>query len=75
VAATHKRATGLDVAIERLLYVCDRIADGRHVVHVTFSVRRIGGRIHVGAEPEPGANPIHSVRMVPLASLPDYDFS
>ncbi len=67
--------TGLHIAIERLLYVCDRIAGGRHVVHITFAVKRIGGRLCTGLEPEPGANPIHSVRMVPLTALSEYGFS
>ena len=67
--------TGLHVAIERLLYVCDRIADGRHVVHITFAVKRIGGWLHTGLEPEAGANPIHGVRMVPLTTLSEYGFS
>ena len=67
--------TGLHVTIERLLYVCDRIADGRHVVHITFAVKRIGGCLSTGSEPEPDANPIHSVRMVPLTALAEYGFS
>jgi ADP-ribose pyrophosphatase YjhB (NUDIX family) len=70
-----REETGLDVAIERLLYVCDRIADGQHAVHITFAVKRIGGCLHTGTEPEPGANPIHSVSMVPLTVLAEYDFS
>ncbi len=67
--------TGLRVAIERLLYVCDRIADGRHVIHITFAVKRTGGYLHTGREPEPDANPIHSVRMVSLTALSGYGFS
>ena len=67
--------TGLHVAIERLLYVCDRIADGHHVVHITFAIKRIGGHLRTGLEPEADANPIHSVRMVPLSTLADYGFS
>ncbi len=70
-----KEETGLDVAVDKLLYVCDRIADGRHVVHLTFAVRRVGGELQVGAEPEPGANPIRSVEMVPLSALGEYGFS
>ncbi len=70
-----KEETGLDVAIERLLYVCDRLQDERHVVHVTFAVRRVGGRLRLGAEPEADANPIKSVEMAPLASLREYGFS
>ena len=70
-----REETGLHIAIERLLYVCDRIADGQHVMHVTFAVKRIGGWLHTGFEPEAGANPIHSVRMVPLTALVEYGFS
>ena len=70
-----KEETGLDVVIDRLLYVCDRLQDNRHVVHITFAVRKVGGRLHLGVEPEAGANPIRSVKMVPLASLREYGFS
>ncbi len=70
-----KEETGLEVAVDRLLYVCDRIADGRHVLHVALAVRRTGGQLELGAEPEPGANPIGDIKMVPLAALPDYGFS
>ncbi|MCP4542779.1 MAG: NUDIX hydrolase [Chloroflexi bacterium] len=70
-----KEETGLDVAIDRLLYVCDRLQDNRHVVHITFAVKRLGGRLQIGFEPEANANPIKSVKMVPLASLREYGFS
>ena len=70
-----KEETGLDVAVERLLYVCDRIADGHHVVHITFGVKRVGGTLGHGVEPEPGAYPIEGVAMVPLSMLPEYGFS
>ena len=69
-----KEETGLDIELGRLLYVCDRIADNRHIVHITFAVERVGGALRQGAEPEPGANPIHSVKMIPLALLPQYGF-
>jgi ADP-ribose pyrophosphatase YjhB (NUDIX family) len=70
-----KEETGLDIAVERLLYVCDRIEQGAHVVHISFAVRRTGGALTLGAEPEPGANPIGDVKMVPLSSLGEYGFS
>ena len=70
-----KEETGLDVAVERLLYVCDRIMDHRHIVHITFAVRRVGGELQVGVEPEAWANPIKSVRMVPLSKLCQCGFS
>ena len=70
-----KEETGLDVAVERLLYICDRIMDRRHVVHITFAVRRVGGELQLGSEPEAGASPIKSVRMVPLSELRQCGFS
>jgi len=69
-----KEETGLEVGVDQLLYVCERIADNRHVVHLTFTVKRVGGNLRLGSEPEPGANPIHNVKMVPLALLPQYGF-
>lgn len=66
--------TGLTVAVDRLLYVCDRIQDERHVIHITFAVHRVAGTIQVGVEPEPEANPITNVRMVSLTDLPRFGF-
>jgi mutator protein MutT len=69
-----KEETGLEVEIERLLYVCDRIEPDVHVLHITFAVRRVGGELRVGEEPEATAYPIHSLRMVALEDLCDYGF-
>ncbi len=66
--------TGLTVRVDGLLYLGDRIEDGQHVVHITFAVERVGGRLQVGAEPEPGANPIYGVEMAPIGSLAEYGF-
>jgi len=69
-----KEETGLVVRVDGLLYLGDRIEDGRHVVHITFAVKRVGGCLRVGAEPEPGANSIYSVEMAPIESLAEYGF-
>ena len=69
-----REETGLNVAVDRLLYVCERIVNERHVVHITFAVKRLSGELRAGIEPEPGANPIRSVRMVPIALLEQYGF-
>jgi len=66
--------TGLQVAVDALLYVCDRIHQDRHVVHITFAVRRIGGMLKLGVEPESQAQPIRSVRMVPISDLSEHGF-
>jgi mutator protein MutT len=70
-----KEETGLDIVVDKLLYVCDRIMDDRHVVHITLAVRRTGGTLQLGVEPEAGANPIKSVKMVPVSELHEYGFS
>jgi len=69
-----KEETGLDITVEKLLYVCDRLEEDQHVVHITFAVKRLGGHLHLGSEPESKANPIRSVRMVTIASLAEYGF-
>jgi ADP-ribose pyrophosphatase YjhB (NUDIX family) len=70
-----REETGLDVTLDRLLYVCDRLDAARQVVHVTFAVHRIGGQVRVGKEPEPDAQPIQDVRFVPFGDLCEYGFS
>ena len=37
--------TGLEVSVQELLYICDRIQDGRHMVHLTFTLERLGGKL------------------------------
>ena len=69
-----KEETGLNVAVDRLLYVCERIVNDRHIVHLTFAVKRLSGELIAGTEPEPGATPIKSVMMVPIALLDQYGF-
>ena len=70
-----KEETGLDVAIAELLYVCDRIQENHHVVHMTFLIERVGGKLQRGYEPESGANIIKDVKMVSLDELQNYGFS
>lgn len=69
-----REETGLSVAIDALLYLCDRIQDGRHVVHITFAVKRLAGELRTGHEPEAWANPIRGVKMAPIVHLADYGF-
>lgn len=69
-----KEETGLEVKIDRLLYVCDVAASGNTVLHITFLVTKTGGNITLPTN-EFDANPIHDVKFVPLDSLPGYGFS
>ena len=67
--------TGLKIRLERLLYICDRFHHGRQVVHLTFAVKKTGGQLTLGREPESDANPLTAVEWVPLESLIDYGFA
>lgn len=69
-----REETGLDVTLDRLLYLCDAEASGNTLLHITFAVRRIGGQLTLPTN-EHDANPIHDVRFVPLDQLIDYGFS
>ena len=69
-----KEETGLDVRVERLLYLCDAEAIGHTLLHVTFIVVRTGGELTLPTN-EFDENPIRDVRFVPLAELTDYGFS
>jgi len=69
-----KEETGLDVRIERLLYVCDVEASGRKLLHITFLLKRTDGSIQMPTN-EFDENPISDVRFVPLSDLENYGFS
>jgi ADP-ribose pyrophosphatase YjhB (NUDIX family) len=58
--------TGVEVEVGRLLYLFDHVS--AQVVHITFEVRRSGGRVGAVAE---GADtrPIRGVNFVKLADL------
>jgi ADP-ribose pyrophosphatase YjhB (NUDIX family) len=70
-----KEETGLDVSVEELLYVTDRISQESHVVIISFLVSRKGGELGTGTGPEFATGKIKSVRMVPFDELHDLGFS
>ena len=70
-----REETGLDVAVDDMLYVCDRFHGlGSHVVDMSFLIHRVNdSRI---ACPLPLTDdPITEVAMVPFERLTDYGFS
>lgn len=69
-----KEETGLDVQVERLLYLCDVNASDNTILHITFLLKRIGGEITLPTN-EYDANPIHDVRFVSIDELSNYGFS
>jgi ADP-ribose pyrophosphatase YjhB (NUDIX family) len=70
-----REETGLDVSVGKLLYVCDRILGSDHVVHMTFLVHRNSGHLVLGREPEPDANEILDVELVPIEDLESRGFT
>lgn len=71
-----REETGLDIEVDRLLYVCDHIVPEKdlHVVHMTFEVRRAGGTIGEIAEGL-DTRPIRGVEFVKLGDLSGLGFS
>jgi ADP-ribose pyrophosphatase YjhB (NUDIX family) len=67
-----REETGLDVAVGRLLYLCDHVPAS--VVHVTFEVRRVGGVLGDIAAGGDSA-PILGVELVPITGLAGLGFS
>ncbi|QBI56159.1 NUDIX domain-containing protein [Streptomonospora litoralis] len=71
-----REETGIDVEVERLLYVCDHIVPdkGVHVVHMTFEVHRVGGTLgDIAASID--TRPIRGAEFVKTAELRQLGFS
>jgi ADP-ribose pyrophosphatase YjhB (NUDIX family) len=69
-----REETGIEVAVGRLLYICDYLPGGIHVVHVTFEAERTGGSVGDVIEGV-DTRPIRGVEFVKLADLPSVGFS
>lgn len=69
-----REETGLDVKVGKLLYICDLIKDGTHVIHITFLVEKVGGILWAvikGLD----TRKIREVAMIPISDLDVYGFS
>jgi ADP-ribose pyrophosphatase YjhB (NUDIX family) len=69
-----KEETGLEVDVQRLLYVCDHITEKAHILHITFEVKETGGKLGdltLGVD----TNKIRSVEFVSLADITSLGFS
>ena len=69
-----KEETGLDVELVRMLYVCDVASSSNTILHITFLIKRTGGKIELPSN-EFDENPIHDVKFVPVSELVKYGFS
>lgn len=68
-----REETGLEITMERLLYVCDLIKEDTHVLHITFQVHETGGeigKISRGLD----SREIRNVKMIPIKDLVSYGF-
>ncbi|MFC1921146.1 NUDIX domain-containing protein [Chloroflexota bacterium] len=70
-----KEETGLDVSVDELLYVTDRINDDEHVIIISFRLNRKGGVLGTGEGAEFETGKIKSVKMVPITELRSLGFS
>lgn len=66
--------TGLTVAIQKLLYVCDKPDGDPPLLHITFLLQRQGGSLQLPSN-EFDKNPISDVVWVPIEELTEYGFS
>ncbi|WP_240041339.1 NUDIX domain-containing protein [Paenibacillus ginsengarvi] len=66
--------TGLNVQVEKLLYLCDLPEARPPILHVTFLLRKLSGELRMPTG-EFETTPIADVRMVPVAELELYGFS
>jgi hypothetical protein len=64
-----EEGTGLDVSIIDLLYICDRIREGSHIVHITPSASKKGGVLGTKHGLEFTVGKIKSVKWVPFGEL------
>ena len=69
-----KEETGLDVAVEKLLYICDVEATENTLLHISFLLKRVKGDIKLPTN-EFESNPISDLFFVPVAELKHYGFS
>ena len=65
--------TGLLVEVEELCYVSEYVSTPWHAVELYFKVRRTGGVLQIGSDPElpASAQMIRQVKFIPLDQLPD----
>lgn len=66
--------TGLQVRIKKLLYLCEKTDSTPPILHITFLLERIGGKLTLPSN-EFDENPISDVRFIPIGKLISLGFS
>ncbi|HEX9897448.1 MAG TPA: NUDIX hydrolase [Dehalococcoidales bacterium] len=71
-----KEETGLDVKVKDMLYICDRFRRlNNHIVHITFLVERVGGKLPSSSFFHKDEEMNREVKMIPIDELTKYGFS
>ena len=66
--------TGLLTEVDKLLYVCDKLNCESQLVHITFLLKRVSGKLTLPTN-EFDNNEISDVRFVDLTELTKYGFT
>ena len=69
-----REETGLEVSVDRLLYICDVPDANPPLLHITFLLHKHGGALTLPTN-EHDENPISDLRFVPVSDLQTYGFS
>ena len=67
--------TGINVKVNRLLFVCDKLDSQPQILHITFLLERVGNDEIILPTNEYDKNPISDVKYVVFTELPSYGFS
>jgi mutator protein MutT len=69
-----REETGLEVEVNKLLYVSDYFPENSHIIHIMFLIGRKGGKL---GEIDEGldTNKIRNVVLVPISELQEKGFS
>jgi len=66
--------TGLEVKVEKLLYICDKKDCNPPILHITFLLNKVSGEIILPTN-EFDDNPISDVKFVEFSKLINFGFS
>jgi mutator protein MutT len=69
-----KEETGLEISLNKLLYVCDHITTDKHILHITFLIERVAGVLGAIAKGL-DTNEIRDVKFVPVQTIQAVGFS
>ena len=66
--------TGIKIKIQKLLFICDKSDSDPPIIHITFLLEKVGGKISLPNN-EFDENLISGVQMVPIDNIIEYGFT